>query len=212
MTINLAKNQTINLSKASNSLSQIRFGINWGMKEQVKQVRSGGFLGFGGTTETKVVGKKAVDLDASATVFQGDATDTVSFMKLRNMFISHSGDDTVGDSEQDDDDNETITINLDDAPNGASEIYLYVNSYSGDKFDDIPYAGIRIYEGRVNNPEKVIAKFDLVRDNTFKGAKTVILGKLFKEANGDWDFQAIGDAYDVSRIEPTIQIIKNKYR
>ena len=199
MTINLAKNQTINLSKASNSLSQIRFGINWGMKE------SGGLFGFGKS-------KTAVDLDASATVFQGDATDTVSFMKLRNMFISHSGDDTVGDSEQDDDDNETITINLDDAPNSASEIYLYVNSYSGDKFDDIPYAGIRIYEGRVNNPEKVIAKFDLVRDNTFKGAKTVILGKLFKEANGDWDFQAIGDAYNVSRIEPTIQIIKNKYR
>lgn len=199
MTINLAKNQTINLSKASNSLSQIRFGINWGMKE------SRGLFGFGKS-------KTAVDLDASATVFQGARVDTVSFMRLNNAFITHSGDDTVGDGERDDDDNETITINLSDAPNGDSEIYLYVNSYSGDKFDDIPYAGVRIYEGDVNKPEKVIAKFDLVRDNTFKGAKTVVLGKLFKEANGDWDFQAIGDAYDVSRIEPTIQIINSKYR
>lgn len=209
--INLSKNQTINLSKQSSNLSQVRFGINWGMKEVVGKKREGGLFGFGGKVVETVVGKQAVDLDASATVFSGANEDTVYFGKLRNSFITHSGDDLVGDDEKDDDDNETITIDLSNVPNHVQEVYLYVNSFSGQKFNEIPYAGIRIYEGNVNNPTKVLAKFDLVNDSSFKDAKTIILGKLYKE-NGDWDFKAIGDTYNVSRIEPTIAIIKQKYR
>lgn len=210
--INLSKKQTINLSKQANNLTQIRFGVNWGMKEIKGIKKEGGFLGFGGKPVETIIKKEAVDLDASATVFSGGNTETVSFMKLRNSFITHSGDDRVGDDEKDDDDNETITIDLTNVPNHVQEVYLYVNSYSGEKFDEIPYAGIRIYEGNVNNPSKVIAKFDLVNDDNFKGAKTIVLGKIFKEASGDWDFEAIGDTYDVARIEPTINIIKSNYR
>lgn len=203
--INLTKKSKINLSKEANTLSKIHFGVNWGMKES----NSKGFLGslFGSSSS-----KEAVDLDASITCFSGPHIDTVYFARRSNMFLQHSGDDLTGDEEKDDEDNETITANLDRAPNHLEEFYLYVNSYSGERFDEIPYASVRIYEGNVNNPTNVIASFNLSHDESFKGAKTIILGKVYRDDNNNWQFEAIGDTYSVHRIEPTVKIINNNYR
>jgi len=204
MTINLSKNQTINLSKAtSQGLTNLKFGVNWGMINK----KSGGIFGLFSSSTSE-----AVDLDASVTAFSGNSPQhTISFRNLRNSYISHSGDDRVGDENADDNDNETITIDFKKVPSNVDKIFLYVNSFSGQKFDGIPYAGVRVYEGAVDNPSNVLAKFEIANDQTFKGSKTMVLGFVEKVAN-DWEFKTIGDSVpNVQRIEETVRTIQNRY-
>lgn len=197
-TINLSKNDTINLSKAAEvSAPTIRFGINWG------QIKSGF---FGGKTD--------VDLDATAVAFtkSGNVLGEVSYRRLSNSFMVHSGDDLTGDAEADDDDNETITMDFDKAGGNVDSVVLFVNSFSGVNFDKIPYAGIRLYEGDVNSPSKVHAKFDIANDSDFKGAQTMILGSMSREEDGDWQFKAVGETVQgINRIDATVQHIQNTY-
>lgn len=194
-TINLSKSQPrINLSKsAPNGLSKLLLGVNWGMIK--------GFLGR----------KKAVDLDASIAVFAGGTLlDTISFMKLKNAYIAHSGDDRDGDDEDDGKDNETITIDFNAIDSRATHMFLFVNSFSNDNLDELPYAGVRIYEGQVDEPTTVLAKFELANSAEFKGAKGAILGACHRD-NGEWQFDAIGTPVKHTRIEPTVEQIKSLY-
>lgn len=196
--INLSKGATlnINLSKSSGQ-SDLLFGVNWGMVKM-------GWLGP----------KKAVDLDASCSVFDksGREIERVCFSKLKSTSLSHSGDDRSGDADSDEDDNETITVKFDNLPAVAHSVVFYVNSFCGEKFDKIPYAGIRLYEGQVNTPSKVIAKMDIANDRTFVGAETMIMGKMVRTPEGGWLYEAIGDAVSgINRIEPTVKLIQQQY-
>ena len=204
MALNLTKNQTINLSKqASQGLTTLKFGVNWGKIT----TKSGGFFGIGSRTV-----KEDVDLDASATTFQSSGVlDTVYYGKLRNSFITHSGDDRVGDCSQDDSDNETITVDFTRVPNNVDRIYLYVNSFTGQTFDSLPYTGVRVYEGATNRPTNTIAKFEVANDSSFKGVKTMVLGYCEK-VNGGWEFKSKGDAVrGISSIRETVAFIANNY-
>lgn len=199
--INLSKNETINLSKetSKDTLSKLNFGVNWG------KISTKGFLGFGSK-------QKDVDLDASVSSFSHTGfLETVCFNKLRNSYINHSGDDLVGDSSFNDSDNETITIDFSKVPDNVERLFLYVNSFSGDTFDEIPYAGVRVYEGSVNDPSKVLAKFEINNDSGFKGSKTMILG-MCEKVLGSWEFKTIGESVpNIQHIRETINFIKNKY-
>ena len=198
-TINLSKGSVINLSKAAEQEAPtVLFGVNWG---KIKQ----GLLGMS---------SKEVDLDATAVAFDanGNVTEKVSFQGLVSNAMRHSGDDRSGDSSQDDDDNETITIDFSKFNDSVKAVVLFVNSYDGTLFDKIPYAGVRLYEGSVNNPTKVYAKMDVANDSSFKGATTMILGAMVREG-GAWEFKAIGAPVNgITRIEPTITLIKQKFQ
>lgn len=199
--INLSKNETINLSKeiSKETLSKLNFGVNWG------KIVTKGFLGFGSK-------QKDVDLDASVSIFSNTGfLETVSFWKLSNDYIKHSGDDLVGDSSFNDSDNETITIDFSKVPPNVERLFLYVNSFSGDTFDEIPYAGVRVYEGSVNDPSKVLAKFEIANDSAFKDSKTMILG-MCESVSGSWEFKTIGESVpNTQHIRETVNFIKNKY-
>lgn len=209
MNINLSKNEVlpINLSKNGGGTlvgSSINFGVNWG---KIVEGQTSGFFGFG-----KKENLVDVDLDASVSCFDsnGNLVDTISYQKLQNQYIAHSGDDRSGSSC--DNDNETITINMDQIPRNVKSLVLYVNSFSGQSFDKIPNAGLRIYEGRVNarNVEP-IASFDVTNDNTFRGSRTMVLGKL-ERSGSDFMFKSIGDSLpSVSGISGTVTKIKQSY-
>lgn len=185
----LAKQQTLNLAKSS-QLITLHFGTNWGM------IESGGFLGIGKS-------KQSVDLDASAIMLDANGNiigTPVYFGNLRAPGINHSGDDLTGDAEADDSDNEIITVDLSAIPQTVSSVIFTLNSFSGQKFDDIPYASIRVYEGQPNQPTNIKATFNLANDDSFKGSKSLVVGKLFRSNNG-WDFKAIGDASGHTRLD-----------
>lgn len=196
--INLSKGGRVNLSKDENGnkLSKIFFGANWGA------IKSGGFLGFG-------TSKTPVDLDASVVLMDENKRklETVYFgnKTSRDGAIRHSGDDLVGDTNGDDGlDNETISVNLDQINSNIHFVAFILNSYRHQKFDEIPYMGMRIYtteDGRpVTRPHanpNVLAKYNLENDSkdpetTFQGREGIVLGYAYRK-DGEWKFKALGN-------------------
>ena len=197
--MDLSKGQKISLVKGTDSISELRFGVNWGKIKKGGEKKLFGLLGTTATSET------SVDLDAAAFCFDAnnkcvaDCYTNLLGGKLDIGFLKHSGDDLSGDSSRDDSDNETISAFISRIPENVNNIVFTVNSFSRQSFDEIPYVGIRIYEGAVNNPTNVRCRFNLENDYTFKGKKATIIGKLYRRPDG-WNFEAIGDVLDVNGI------------
>lgn len=213
--INLQKGGRINLSKddAGNSLNHLFFGANWGA------IKKGGFMGFGG-------GTTAVDLDASIVLLDANKreVDTVYFghKVSKDGAIRHSGDDLVGDTDGDDGmDNETISVNLSKIAPNVEYLVCILNSFRNQRFDEIPYMGLRIYTTTDNKPvsspsqtPNVLASYNLKSDNgdpdmTFKGRQAIILGVAYRK-DGEWKFKALGNTGDwgsiaeIKRVIPSI--------
>ncbi len=201
MSINLKKGSSIDLSKDGKSLSKVFLGVNWGM---ITRTRSTGFLGLG-----KSVEQEAVDLDASCSTFDANNNliETVYFGNLRSAdgAISHSGDDTKGDSSRDNNDNEIITMNLEKLNPNVKSVVLYLNSYRGHMFDKIPYSEIRV----LDEAKKEMAKYNLTDEHKFSGTTSMILAKLVKTGS-NWKFTALGEPSSTTSINETVREIKSK--
>lgn len=212
--ISLSKGGRVNLSKDENgnSLSKIFFGANWGA------IKTGGFLGFGSNTES-------VDLDASVIMLDSSnhAIETVYFGHKDSYdgSIHHSGDDLVGDTDGDDGmDNETISVELREVRSETDKIVFILNSYRHQKFDKIPYMGLRIYttaNGKpVSSPSdspNVLAKYNLSNDSndtdtTFRGREAIILGYAYRK-DGEWKFKALGNTGEWTSIEEIKSVLPN---
>jgi len=195
--INLKKGTSIKLEKDGAKLQQICIGLNWGAINN-----KGGFLSklLGATTTS-------VDLDGAVSlVSRGTIEETIYYGNLssQNHSIVHSGDDLTGDLDGDDGlDNEIITIDLTSVQRDVDTIYIYLNSYKGQDFGDIPYSKLRIFEGTPSRVNDVLATFNLSVEDKFKGYVSMIMGKLERK-RGDWDFTAIGKPVAARRIDDII--------
>lgn len=202
--INLKKGSSIRLEKDGMQLSNVCFGLNWGA------IQKEGFLSsiFGPETIS-------VDLDGAVTLFEGrHVSETIYFRNLHsiNGSVQHSGDDLTGDLNGDDGlDNEVITIDLPGIPSKVDSIYIYLNSYQGQDFGEVPYSKIRIYEGSPDFVNEVLATFNLSVESKFKGYVSMIMGKLVRTPNNHWDFTAIGDPVRARSIEGIESVIASKY-
>jgi len=136
----------------------------------------------------------AVDLDLSAILIGNrEFKDVVYYGNLKAQGVEHSGDDLVGDIDGDDGlDNEVIEVNLNKLDPDIDQIFFVLNSYKKQDFATIPFASIRLYEGKPDIVKKVFAKFNVAKDPKFAGYVSLILGKLYKR-NGEWKFSAIGE-------------------
>ena len=186
--INLSKGGRINLSKDENgnSLDKIFFGSNWGM------IR--GAFGFN---------KTAVDLDSSIILLDanGNKVDIVYFGHKDAPGIHHYGDDLTGDADGDDGmDNETVELTLSRIDSRVEHVFFVLNSYRHQKFDKIPYIGIRTYTSpnnkpkqRISDPVTILAQYSL-KDmaSEFAGKESIILGEAYRR-DGEWKFKAIGE-------------------
>ena len=193
--INLSKGGRINLSKDENgnSLDKIFFGTNWGM------IR--GMFGLN---------KTAVDLDSSVILLdaEGNKVDIVYFGHKDAAGIHHYGDDLTGDADGDDGmDNETIEITLSGVASRVEHVFFVLNSYKHQKFDKIPYIGIRIYTSPNNKPKRnisdpvnILAQYSLKdMPNEFAGKESIILGEAYRR-NGEWKFKAIGEFGNIKNV------------
>lgn len=208
----LTKGSSISLTKNDVPFKKIMIGLNWGAIGSVQAVEEKkGFFGklFGSaSSSTPTQQKIQVDLDGSVTVFDGNKElETICFSNLssKNGSIRHSGDDTRGDSDGDDGiDNETISINLENIREDATSIFVYLNSYRGQHFGEIPYSKIRLFD----DTDKILASYNLSQNSEFDGKVSMIMAKLVKE-NNTWKFVALGNAINEKKIADTIQHIKN---
>ncbi|MDE6237569.1 MAG: tellurium resistance TerZ family protein [Muribaculaceae bacterium] len=218
MAINLEKGQRINLEKSNGSkLTQFCVGCNWGA------IKTGGFLGFGKTTQD-------VDLDLSCVMIDGNGnlvdhiysplyrTDFLGRYGLpagkldsRDYALHHSGDDLQGDQDGDDElDNEIITVDLSRISPDVEQIFFFLNNVGKEDFSQIPYASIRMFEGTPQKVKEVFASYNVAAEPQYRGMKALVMGKLYRR-NGDWKFSAIGDAFPDPNLCETIKRIVTNY-
>ena len=199
MAVNLVKGQKISLKKENGSdLTSFCVGANWG------KIEKKGF--FGGLK------KEAVDLDLSAALFDSNKNlvDVVYFGNLQVSGVKHSGDDLVGDDEDDGLDNEVIQVNLPQLNPNVEQVVFILNSFKGQDFATIPYASIRLYEGTPDRVNEVFATYEVAKEPQFSGYVSMILGKLYKR-NGEWKFSAIGEPTKDKKLQDTINSVAQRY-
>ncbi len=175
MSVNLQKGQKISLSKeGGGSLSRVTMGLGW------DAIKSKGFFGFGGKTET-------VDLDASVVMFDESnrPVDVVWFRQLKSKdgSVVHTGDNRTGAGDGDD---EQINVDLSSVPPNVKSLVFTVNSFTGQNFSTVENAYCRLINAG-NNQE--VARFNL----SVQGSHTAqIMAKLYRH-NGEWKMHAIGE-------------------
>ena len=210
MGINLSKGQKFNLSKAPAAggaapagITSFCVGVNWGA---IQSTGSGGCFGDdGGTVD--------IDLDLSCIMMRNDGTfDGVYSPEYRADFLSqyglpegkliskdgaltHSGDDKTGDTDGDDGlDNEVISVDLQRVSPDINRIYFFLNNVGQEDFQQIPFAAIRMYEGTPSMVKMIHATFNVNSDPAYSGCRAIVMGKLVRGAQGEWDFESIGQA------------------
>ncbi len=220
--INLEKGKRINLEKTSGEkLTSFCVGCNWG---DVVEKR------FFGLSEHVV----DVDLDLSCMMFNaaGQPIDHI-WSPLYNFpsklglpkgkllsvdhAIKHTGDmlSASQDNIPQDLDNEIITVDLNRVSSEVNSIVFFLNIYNNSEFhgdfSKIPYAYIRMFEGRPDQtPKEVFAKYNVATRTDCVGMRALVMAKLYRH-NGDWKFAAIGDAFTDPTIVHTIQRVINSY-
>lgn len=235
MAIRLEKGQRINLIKEESGAKLTNFcvGCNWGMIETGRTrevVDNSGFLGFGRKTHYEKE-KIAVDLDLSCIMVDesGQIVDHIYSPEYRVDFLRqygmppgklnsndrallHTGDDREGDEDGDDGlDNEIITVDLAKVSPKVNQIFFFLNNCGEEDFSQIPYAAIRMFEGKPDCPPKqVFASYDVAAEAQYRGKLALIMGKLYRK-NLDWKFAAIGDAFEDANLCLTIRRILTSY-
>ncbi|MFD4223630.1 TerD family protein [Streptomyces griseus] len=165
--VSLQKNQTVSLVKGGAPLlSRVRMGLGW----------EPAFRG------------KDIDLDASVIAYGPNRNhlDSCYFGKLTilNGAIKHSGDNLTGEGAGDD---ETIVVDLGRIPAGATGLVFTVNSFTGQKFNEVAKAYCRLIDDASGEE---LVRFDLTGAEPQTG---VMMAKLIKQFTGEWEMTAMGD-------------------
>lgn len=209
-TVNLSKNQVVNLSKQSDSLKQIMVALGWDENEggykTVTETVNPGFFGklFGAqpkTVERKVYVKASdhdYDLDAwVAFMKDGEVKgidDVCYYGKLRmsnvnGEFAKHCGDNLTGAGDGDD---EQIIISLDKIPEKYNGMVVGVTIYRGhernQKFGDINNLFVRVVD---QNDNFEMCRYADSIASEYSKCQTFIVGKLYKD-KGEWQFKSAG--------------------
>ncbi|MFC9182625.1 TerD family protein [Streptomyces globisporus] len=165
--VNLQKNQTVSLVKGGSPLlSRVRMGLGW----------EPAFRG------------KDIDLDASVIAYGPNRNhlDSCYFGKLTilNGAIKHSGDNLTGEGAGDD---ETIIVDLGRIPAEATGLVFTVNSFTGQKFNEVAKAYCRLIDDASGEE---LVRFDLTGAEPQTG---VMMAKLIKQFTGEWEMTAMGE-------------------
>ncbi|WP_342504894.1 TerD family protein [Sporosarcina sp. FSL K6-2383] len=183
MAISLQKGQRIDLTKGNSGLNRIQVGLGW---DPVKAKGGGLFAAF----------KSAPDIDCDASVFMLtddkfiNKNDLVYFGNLKSecQSVVHSGDNTTGDGDGDD---EVIMVELNSVPTRINKLVFVVNIYDCAKrkqdFGMLQNAYIRIVDPKTGS--------ELVRYNlseNYGGLTSLVTGEIYRHS-GEWKFGAVGD-------------------
>ncbi|MEV5580077.1 TerD family protein [Streptomyces parvus] len=165
--VSLQKNQTVSLVKGGAPLlSRVRMGLGW----------EPAFRG------------KDIDLDASVIAYGPNRNhlDSCYFGKLTilNGAIKHSGDNLTGEGAGDD---ETIVVDLGRIPADATGLVFTVNSFTGQKFNEVAKAYCRLIDDASGEE---LVRFDLTGAEPQTG---VMMAKLIKQFTGEWEMTAMGE-------------------
>ncbi|MFG2222482.1 TerD family protein [Streptomyces sp. NPDC048644] len=179
MGVSLTKGQNVVLNQDGTPLADVTVGLGW---------------------DARPVGDRDVDLDASA-IICGPGQKAVSdrhFIFYNNLAspdgaVRHTGDNTTGDGEGDD---EQILVDLDrlDAPGAEVEQVVFTVSLHdaetrGQNFGQVDDAYIRVVD---NLTGREMCRYELSYDAA--GETAMVFGALYRRG-GEWKFRAVGQGY-----------------
>lgn len=178
MAVSLEKGQKVDLTKTHKGLKNIVIGLGW----DVNKYDTG----------------EGFDLDASAFILnESDKVRSDSdFIFYNNATgaggaIQHTGDNTTGEGEGDD---EQLKIDLSKLPDDVGKIAFAITIHdSGNRnqtFGQVSNAFVRIVN-EADNEELV--RYDLGED--FSVETAVVVGELYSH-NGEWKFAAVGSGFE----------------
>lgn len=174
MSISLAKNQSVSLSKEAPSLTRLHIGLGW------DPVKKKGL--FGKLTG----GSDSIDLDASVILVDSAkrVVDNVWFNQLKSKdgSVVHSGDNLTGDGDGDD---EIVRVDLARVPAAVAHLVVTVNSYRGQTFDEVDNAFCRLVDEATR---KEICKFELREKGRNSG---FVMAVVSRDGSG-WVAKALG--------------------
>ncbi|MBC7301655.1 MAG: TerD family protein [Nocardia sp.] len=176
MGVSLSKGGNVSLTKEAPNLTAVAVGLGW-------DVRS--------TTGTDF------DLDASAIATGADkkVVSDKHFVFFNNLkspegAIEHTGDNTTGEGEGDD---EVIKVDLANTPPTIESIFFPVSIYDAEtraqSFGQVRNAYIRVVD-QANGTE--LARYDLSEDASTETA--MVFGELYRNG-AEWKFRAVGQGY-----------------
>ena len=176
MAISLQKGGNVNLSKEAPGLTKMVVGLGW---------------------DTRATDGAAFDLDGAIFLLNaaGKVRSDADFVFYNNLkstdgSIVHSGDNTTGAGEGDD---ETVTIDLTKVPADIDKIAICVTIHDAEtrkqNFGQVSKAFVRCVNA-TGNAE--IARYDLSEDGSTEAA--MVFGEVYR-AGTDWKFRAIGQGF-----------------
>ena len=177
MAISLQKGGNVNLSKEAPNLKKIIVGLGW---------------------DPRSTDGATFDLDGSAFLLKSDGkvrgdSDFIFYNNLKSTdgSVVHTGDNTTGEGEGDD---ERIEIDLTRVPADIDRISITVTIHDAEarrqNFGMVSKAFIRCLNAE---GEKEIARYDLSEDSSTETA--MIFGEIYRY-NGEWKFKAIGQGFN----------------
>ena len=176
-TLNLKKNDILDLSKVAPSLKNVVLGAGWQI------ARTG----------------PSFDLDISAFLLNNRGVvervpdDVIFFNHQAAPGIHSEGDNLVGGSGSTDD--ERIDISLDKLDQRIQKIVFIVTIFEADikrqTFGMVNNSYVRLLDQ--DNGDKEICRFDL--KDKFSTETGVVFAELSKDARNNWSFRAIGEGF-----------------
>jgi tellurium resistance protein TerD len=176
MPVSLQKGGNVNLSKEAPGLAKMIVGLGW---------------------DTRATDGSAFDLDGAVFLLNasGKVRSDADFIFYNNLksadgSITHSGDNTTGAGDGDD---ESVTIDLANVPADIDKVVLAVTIHDAEtrrqNFGMVSKAFVRCINA-AGNAE--IARYDLSEDGSTEAA--MIFGEVYR-AGADWKFRAIGQGF-----------------
>ncbi|MFC0133732.1 chemical-damaging agent resistance protein C [Massilia eurypsychrophila] len=176
MAISLQKGGNVNLSKEAPGLTKLIVGLGW---------------------DTRATDGAAFDLDGAVFLINSTGkvrsdADFVFYNNLKSVdgAVVHSGDNTTGAGEGDD---ETITVDLSQVAADVDKISVCVTIHDAEtrkqNFGMVSKAYVRCVNA---GDSKEIARYDLSEDGSTEAA--MIFGEVYR-AGADWKFKAIGQGF-----------------
>lgn len=167
-------------------------GAAWGKINRAGKSQAAGFFGkLLGSVGAGEVLLESVDLDLSILFFD-DKKQLVNkcYFGNRNIFnngVQHSGDDREGsDSTDGSTDDERIKVSGMSLPSNVQTAFVVVNTFTHQKFDEIPFLLVSMYDGIANLKAKAdrLMEFRLENDKNFAGSEAAIMARIDKTPKG----------------------------
>lgn len=198
MTINLNKNQTIDLKKDDgHSVKRVFVGINW--------------------NQNTYSGEEDFDLDllGCLTNESGKISDIeylVNWLTYKQgiqwTFAKFYGDNQTGDDSQGVEFNglhfdEGMELYTENIPASMCDFYVASYIHLGmdrmQNFGMIPNASMDIYD--MDDPEGFHLHYDFSRDKKFESLAATVIGKFYRQSDGTFAFRAIGAGFEGGAVE-----------